>query len=77
MLGPELEIDVKIENSKLPIPEFVSKLSHEKQQQIQDYLNQMNETEKKAYRIALNHLGSSFNIYKSNGYIEWYKKRGL
>lgn len=39
------------------------------------YLDQMTEQEKKAYLIALNHLGTSFNIYKSNGYIEWCKKK--
>ena len=71
-------MNTKIEDkSELPIQEAVSKLCDEKQQQIQNYLNQMNEMEKKAYRIALNHLGTSFNIYKSNGYIQWYKKKDI
>jgi hypothetical protein len=30
-----------------------------------------NEQQKKAYVIAYDHLGSSFNIYKSNGFKEW------
>ena len=41
---------------------------------IKNYLDQMNEREKKAYLIAFQHLGSSFNIYKSNGFKEWLKK---
>ena len=35
------------------------------------YLQQMNEKEKKAYTIAKEHLGTSFNIVKSIGYIDW------
>jgi hypothetical protein len=31
----------------------------------------MNESQKKAYLIAKDHLGSSFNILKSNGFSEW------
>ena len=30
---------------------------------------------KQAYLIAYNHLGSSFNIYKSNGFKEWKGKK--
>ena len=37
------------------------------------YLQELNEKERKAYVIAMNHLGSSFNLLKSNGYLEWYK----
>jgi hypothetical protein len=35
---------------------------------------EQNETQKKAYLIAFHHLGSSFNIYKSNGFKEWKAK---
>ena len=42
---------------------------------INAYLQQFNETEKKAYLIAKSHLGTSFNIARSNGYIEWKKKQ--
>lgn len=53
-------------------------LKHEsKDAKIKKYLDQMTEQERKAYLIALSHLGTSFNIYKSNGYIEWCKKMGL
>ena len=45
--------------------------SIEKQREIYEYLQNMDEIDKKAYLIAMNHLGSSFNIYRSNGFKEW------
>jgi len=38
------------------------------------YLATMNEKERIAYKIAKDHLGTSFNIVKSIGYIEWKSK---
>ena len=55
----------------IPLPEIVKQYSLEKQREIYEYLNQMDEHHKQAYLIAYNHLGSSFNIYKSNGFKEW------
>ena len=57
----------------LPLPDTVYNLSLEQQQNIYNYLKQLDETNKKAYIIAYNHLGTSFNIFKSNGYNEWIK----
>jgi hypothetical protein len=34
----------------------------------------MNTIEKLAYTIGKQHLGSSFNVLKSNGYINWKKQ---
>jgi hypothetical protein len=45
-----------------------------KKQSIIKYLNQLDLIEKKAYIIGKNHLGTSFNIIKSNGFINWQKK---
>lgn len=42
---------------------------------IEEYLKTLTEKEYKAYEIAKNHLGTSFDIKKSNGYIEWLKKQ--
>lgn len=43
--------------------------------QLEDqYLAQLDETQLKAYAIAKSHLGTSFNLKKSNGFIEWIKK---
>lgn len=44
------------------------------QESIVEYLKHLNPIERKAYIIAKQHLGSSFNLTKSNGYIEWKKK---
>jgi len=55
------------------IPEQVKLYSIEKKTEIFHYLNEMNEQEKKTYEIALNHLGSSFDICRSNGFIAWKK----
>jgi hypothetical protein len=44
-------------------------------EQMHIYLTQLNETQLKAYRVAKRHLGSSFNLSKSNGFVEWSKAR--
>jgi hypothetical protein len=41
---------------------------------LQIYLESLNEKEKMAYNIAKSHLGSSFCLEKSNGFIQWKKK---
>ena len=38
---------------------------------IQEYVSQLSDKEKQVYNIAKDHLGSSFNIIKSNGYCKW------
>lgn len=40
---------------------------------VQKYLESLNEKEYSAYLIAKNHLGSSFSIEKSNGFLKWKK----
>jgi hypothetical protein len=37
------------------------------------YVNSLDEKERKAYEIAKSHLGTTFNIIRSNGFIEWKK----
>ena len=58
----------------IQIPETVYCVPLEEQRELYNYLNQMNNIQKKAYLIAFNHLGTSFNIFKSNGYKEWKNK---
>jgi len=41
---------------------------------LQLYLESLNEKEKIAYNIAKSHLGSSFSLEKSNGFIQWCKE---
>lgn len=63
--------EMRFESLNIGLPSFVKTQSIEQQKEIFDYLNSMDDHHKKAYEIALNHLGSSFNIYRSNGFKEW------
>jgi hypothetical protein len=56
---------------QLNIPQEVYNVTREKQEEIYEYLKNMDENDRKAYIIAFEHLGSSFNIYRSNGFKEW------
>lgn len=40
-----------------------------------EYIESLDSKEKKAYYIAKSHLGSSFDLIKSNGFIEWKKTK--
>jgi len=40
----------------------------------QAYLDSLTEKEKKGYEIAKSHLGMSFDLEKSIGYLEWKKQ---
>jgi len=59
----------------IPLPELINSYPIDKQIEIYNYLKDIDEQNKKAYLIALDHLGSSFNIYKSNGFKEWKTKK--
>jgi len=52
-------------------------MDSQKTKPLQEYVNTFTEKEKKAYDIAASHLGSSFNIEKSVGFIQWMKKREM
>ena len=60
---------------KLTIPPSTMLYSKDQQKEMFQYLSEMNENERIAYEIAVNHLESSFNIYRSNGIIEWKKSK--
>jgi len=38
------------------------------------YLATLNDRELQAYHIAVDHLGMSFTMYRSNGFRQWKKK---
>jgi len=44
------------------------------QQQVDQYIAQLTEMQKKALDIARDHLGTSFDILKSSGFKAWLKK---
>jgi len=59
----------------LPVPKLVYTYSEEKQREIADYLKSFDDSQRKAYLIAVDHLETSFNICKSNGFKEWKKSK--
>ena len=66
---------VDLTSIDLPIPENISLLTSEQQEEIYNYLIKLDNIQKKAYIIAFHHLGTSFNIFKSNGFCEWKKNK--
>lgn len=40
-----------------------------------EYLETLTPRERKAYEIAKSHLGMSFNLKRSNGYLTWLASR--
>lgn len=42
---------------------------------VEEYLNSLTSKEKQAMNIAQDHLGTSFNILKSIGFIKWNEQR--
>jgi len=50
-------------------------MSNNLQQLVSEYMDQLSDIERKACAIAKDHLGSSFNIVKSNGFNDWLKER--
>ena len=67
-------ISVDFKSLMLPVSDLVLNLPYEQQKDIFTYLQQLDEHNRKAYLIAKEHLGTSFTIYKSNGYKEWRQK---
>ena len=63
---------VKINN--LESPPYFETYSTELKELIIEYMGQLDTIEQKAYVIAMDHLGTSFNIVKSNGFNDWIKK---
>lgn len=62
------------ETLHLPISPKILILPEEDKKLIFEYLMNLTETEKICYKIAYQHLGSSFDILRSNGYSDWLKK---
>jgi competence protein ComGC len=59
----------------LPIPDNIHKQTPDVQKNIYEYFISMDNMQKTAYLIAYHHLGSSFNVLKSNGYNEWLQSK--
>jgi hypothetical protein len=59
----------------LTIPDIVKTYPFDVQREIFDYLSEMDEKERIGYKIALDHLGTSFDISRSNGFITWKRNK--
>ena len=46
-----------------------------KMDEVEKYIKSLGEREKKAYKLAVRLLGSSFNAKKSIGYFQWIQKK--
>lgn len=66
--------EVNFDSLNLPIPDIIKTYSIEKKREIFEYLNDMSDIEKEGYKIAFNHLESSFDICRSNGFKDWKAK---
>ncbi len=66
----EIEIQIGLE-----LPIAFEKYDLSTQESLIKYLKHLDDIEKKAYTIGKQHLGTSFNILKSNGYNDWKKKQ--
>jgi hypothetical protein len=64
----EIELEIGLE-----LPNTFEKYDISMQESIIKYLKQLSIIEKKAYSIGKEHLGTSFNVVKSNGYLNWQK----
>ena len=51
------------------------KISNEDQSEITNYINSLSKHETQTLEIAKSHLGSSFTIRKSIGFLEWNSKQ--
>ena len=63
----------KTSNKNIELPHEYDTYSEEVKQLVYTYIYNLTETDYKAYLIAKQHLGSSFNILKSNGFMKWKK----
>jgi len=57
----------------LELPNNFENYDEKTKELIINYLKQLNTIEKQAYTIGKKHLGSSFNVVKSNGFNHWKK----
>ena len=67
--------EVIFDKLNLRIPDSVKTYSVSTQRDVFAYLQEMNDIQRKAYSIAFDHLESSFDIVRSNGFQDWIKKR--
>ena len=70
-----MSVEIDWNSLQLPVSETVKTYSTELQQDIFQYLQSLDEHTRKAYCIAYEHLGTSFSVSRSNGFISWLKTK--
>lgn len=66
---------VNFEQLNLNITSFIKSYPIELQREIYEYLSGLDEINRKGYEIAYDHLGTSFNISRSNGFKQWLNQK--
>lgn len=69
------EESIDFESLNMKVSVLFKKYPIEKQREIFQYLSEMDEHHRKAYDIAYDHLGTSFNIARSNGFKDWLSEK--
>lgn len=64
---------IQIQLGGLELPDNFELYDAAIQELLIKYLKQLDDIERKAYTIGKSHLGSSFNVLKSNGFNNWKK----
>ena len=64
-------------NKDISYPKQYKSFSEADKTLVFNYLSHLNGTKYQAYCIAKEHLGTSFNILKSNGFLKWKKENKL
>ena len=67
--------EVNFELLNLNISPFMKGYTIELQKEIYEYLTELDDIHRKGYQIAYDHLGTSFNIARSNGFKHWRAKK--
>lgn len=67
--------EVNFELLNLNISPFIKGYTIELQKEIYEYLTELDDIHRKGYQIAYDHLGTSFNIARSNGFKHWRAKK--
>jgi hypothetical protein len=62
----EIETELGIE-----LPKEFETYDDQLKENVVKYLKSLNPIEKKAYMIGKHHLGSTFNLIRSNGFVIW------
>jgi len=60
-----------LEQFQIEMPQNANIYSLEKQEKMKNYLKQLDKHHIQAYKIAEEHLETSFNVFRSNGFNEY------